>query len=228
MAYAIIPITKAVAQTVCGSVTSTSKMPCDSYSLPTVSCITGFRMSKIAGSVCSHCYADKGFYAMYANNVQPAQHARLDSVWRAMDNEEAAQLWISAIVALIGNQTAFRWHDSGDLQGIQHLRLICIVCEATPNTMHWLPTREYSQVKDYIAQYGALPDNLTIRLSAMYPDKPVIIPLSLQGIAGIETSNVHKNNAPIGQVCNAPNNGGKCGDCRLCFTRSGPVSYEMH
>jgi hypothetical protein len=77
---AIIPLNKLQAKLVAGSVTSTSKMPCNSYSLPTVACITGYKMSKIAGSICSTCYANKGNYVQYANNIEPAQHARLDSL----------------------------------------------------------------------------------------------------------------------------------------------------
>ena len=227
MKYAIIPISKACAETVCGSVTQTTKMPCKSYSLPVAACITGFKMAKLEGSICSKCYAMSGNYRQYANNIEPAQHARLDSVWQAMSGQNAME-WISGMVALIGQDKAFRWHDSGDLQGIEHLELIAEVCEATPDCMHWLPTREYSIVKDYIEKHGALPSNLTIRLSAMYIDKPVIVPASLQNVDGVEVSNVHKLGAAIGAECPAPSNGGKCGECRKCFTRSGPVSYAFH
>lgn len=142
----IIPIS--VAKTVCGTLTSTSKMPCKSYSLPTTSCITGFKMAKIEGSICSDCYADKGFYSMYANTVQPSQYARLDSVWQALENADSAALWVDSMVSMIGIDTAFRWHDSGDLQSPEHLRLIAMVCELTPNALHWLQTREYGIVKD--------------------------------------------------------------------------------
>ena len=61
----VIPIhvmNKTQASSVAGSVTQTSKMPCKSYSLPTVACITGYKMSKIAGSICSECYANAGNY----------------------------------------------------------------------------------------------------------------------------------------------------------------------
>lgn len=224
----VIPISKAVAETVCGSATQTSKMPHKSYSLPVAECITGSLMAKIEGSICSKCYAMGGNYLRYANNVEPAQYARLDSVWQAMQYPDQAELWVSAIVALIGSDSTFRWHDSGDLQGVQHLRLIALVAMATPDTLHWLPTREYSMVKEYLDLYGALPENLTVRLSAMYIDKPVIVPASLRGVSGVEVSNVHQHATPNGAVCNAPAQGGKCLDCRLCFTRSGAVSYAFH
>lgn len=224
----IIPISKAVAQSICGSTTQTSKMPCKSSSLPTESCITGYQMAQIEGSICSQCYADKGFYSMYAKTIKPAQFARLDAVWQAMDDQNKAELWISGMATLIGLDQFFRWHDSGDLQGLAHLELIAAVCNATPNCRHWLPTREYAIVKDYIAKHGALPSNLVIRLSAMYPDKPVKIPLSLQSINGITASNVHSSEAQIhGSRCIAPDNDGSCGDCRVCWTDA-IVSYEIH
>jgi hypothetical protein len=224
----VIPIAKATAQSICGSLTQTSKMPCKSLSLPTESCITGFRMSKIAGSICATCYADKGFYSMYQNTIKPAQFARLDAVWQAMSNSADAELWVSGLVSLIGKDEYFRWHDSGDLQGVDHLRLIAQVCESTPNCTHWLPTREYAIVKDYLAKFGALPDNLIVRLSAMYPDKPVTIPASLQGIKNVTASNVHtKPENATGFVCNAPANNGACGDCRACWSDA-TVTYALH
>jgi hypothetical protein len=217
----VIPIhvmSKAQASVVAGSVTSTSKMPCKSYSLPTVACITGFKMSKIAGSICSTCYANKGNYVQYANNIEPAQHARLDSL--------VDPLWVDAMVAHIGQDSYFRWHDSGDLQGLWHLKKIAQVAQLTPSCMHWLPTREYSIVKQYIAKHGALPKNLIVRLSAMYVDKKVTIPASLQGQANVTVSNVHTS-TPIGYECNSPKQGGKCLDCRACWSTE-PVSYKMH
>ena len=222
----VIFMQKAVAQSICGTLTSTSKMPCKSYSLPTEACITGFKMSQIAGSVCSVCYANKGFYRAYEKTIKPSQFARLDSVLCATDNSENAELWISGMVSLIGADLYFRWHDSGDIQSIHHLNLIVLVARATPNCMHWLPTREYGIVKEYINVFGELPDNLIVRLSAMYPDKAVIVPKSLQGIKNIAISNVHTTE-PIGTVCTVPENNGSCGECRACWSTE-TISYAMH
>lgn len=219
--FKIIPIvamSKNQGATVCGSLSVTSKMPCKSYSLPTEACITGYAMSKIKGSICASCYADKGNYARYANNIKPAQFARLDSI--------NSEYWVSGMVALIGTDKYFRWHDSGDLQSVDHLEKIASVAIATPDCIHWLPTREYGIIKDFIAKHGKLPDNLIVRLSAMYPDKPVIIPKSLQGVKNIAMSNVHTV-APIGNACVAPKQGGECKDCRACWSNE-TVSYAMH
>jgi hypothetical protein len=176
-------------------------------------------MAKIPGSVCASCYANKGFYAVYQATIEPAQHARLV----AIDDP----LWIDSIVNLIGNDPYFRWHDSGDLQSVSHLEKIIAVCNATPGTKHWLPTREYGMVKTYIANGGVIPKNLVIRLSAMYPDKPVIVPASLRGIRGIAVSNVHTLR-PMGEDCNASKQGGRCLDCRACWNSKKTISYAMH
>ena len=227
--FKIIPIvdmTKKAAATVCGTLTQTSKMPCKSYSLPTEACITGFKMSKIKGSICSDCYADKGFYQVYANTIKPAQFSRLDSITDIN--------WVAGMVALISIDDYFRWHDSGDLQSVEHLEKIVQVALLTPNCMHWLPTREYSLIKAYIRKHGrdSIPNNLKIRLSSMYPDKKVVIPASLQGIANVTVSNVHTSLVSLkandlGNACKAPEQDGECGDCRLCWSDK-PVSYLMH
>jgi len=224
----IIFMKKSEAVSVCGNLTQTSKMPCKSSSLPTEACITGYRMAQIPGSICAVCYADRGFYRMYEKNIKPAQHVRLDAVWQAMKSPEAAQIWVSAMAAMIGSDGFFRHHDSGDLQGLAHLEMIAELCKATPHTRHWLPTREYSIVKSYVSKHGSIPENLIIRLSAMYPDQPVKIPASLQGIAGITASNVHSKEKPhAGIRCTAPDNAGSCTDCRACWTDA-VVSYEIH
>lgn len=209
---------KTQANALIGGLTQTSKMPCKSYSLPTVACATGYRMAQIAGSVCSHCYANKGNYLKYANNIEPAQHARLESI--------SADYWVPAMVAAIGNDKYFRWHDSGDIQSIDHLEKIAQVCELTPNCRHWLPTREYGIVAAFVAVRD-VPANLVIRLSAMFPDKAVTVPASLRNVPGIAVSNVHTL-TPIGTACNAPKQKGECRNCRACWDRAGAISYAMH
>jgi hypothetical protein len=222
----IVDMSKKVAATVCGTLTQTSKMPCKSYSLPTEACITGFKMSQMAGSICSSCYANNGFYRVYANTIKPAQFSRLDSI-----NDSN---WVSGMVTMISDDEYFRWHDSGDLQSVEHLEKIVQVASSTPTCMHWLPTREYSIIKDYIRKHGrdSIPNNLKIRLSAMYPDKKVVIPVSLQGIANVTVSNVHTSlvtlvNNDLGNACKASDQGGECRDCRLCWSDA-TVSYLMH
>jgi len=236
-------LTKKQAHEIHGGMTQTTKMPAKSYSLPTIACVTGFRMSAIAGSICSMCYAARGNYHRYQATTEPVQHARLESI-----NDP---LWIDAIVTSIGKDKYFRWHDSGDIQSVEHLEKIAEVCKLTPDCKHWLPTREYGMVAAFCAS-NDVPDNLVIRLSAMFIDKPVKIPASLQGVNGITASNVHsmsnedirlitilnKNKRdsspfsykglPVGEVCKAPSQGGKCADCRACWNSKKVVSYHVH
>ena len=209
---------KKEASALTGGLTETSKMPCKSYSLPTEACETGFKMAQIEGSICFSCYADRNFYLMYQNTIKPAQFARLDSI-----NDSH---WVDAMVTLIGLDPYFRWHDSGDLQGLDHFKKIVEVATLTPKTKHWLPTREYSIIKDFISAGGVIPKNLIVRLSGMYPDKAVKVPKSLEGVRGVTTSNVHTKK-PLGLACKAPEQAGECRDCRACWT-SKPVLYLMH
>ena len=152
-----------------GGLTQTSKMPCKSYSLPTEACDTGFKMSKIEGSVCFFCYANNGFYKLYEKTIKPAQFARLDSL--------TSPYWVDAMVALIGSDAYFRWHDAGDLQGLAHFKKIVEVCELTPNTKHWLPTREYSIIKAFISAGGVIPknqENLMYLFSVIVKQKKIL------------------------------------------------------
>ena len=218
----VIPIIpKNQASAIVGGLTQTSKMPCKSYSLPTIACQTGYKMAQVKGSVCASCYADKGFYKIYQATIEPAQMARFASL--------VDPLWVDSMVNLIGSDQYFRWHDSGDIQSLEHLENIAQVARLTPKCKHWLPTREYGMVKDYIAKHGrnGIPANLVVRLSAMYPDRPVIVPVSLQSVPGIAKSNVHTEK-PIGSDCNASKQNGECRDCRKCWNRKTTVSYAMH
>jgi hypothetical protein len=186
-------------------------------------------MSKIAGSLCeaSSCYAKRNNYHTYAHSVEPAQYARLDAVELAIASPEYRQAFISAFARLIGNDDYFRWHDAGDLQSSAHLSLIADVARATPGTKHWLPTREYSMVREYLADGGTIPANLIVRLSAMFADVPAKVPASLQGVPGIDVSNVHQHAAPNGRACPASKQGNECRACRACW-KPGAVSYHAH
>jgi hypothetical protein len=68
--------------------------------------------------------------------VQAAQYRRLEAI--------KSPLWVGAMALLINSKKSkwFRWHDSGDIQDVDHLLKIFAVCKLTPDTRHWLPTRE--------------------------------------------------------------------------------------
>lgn len=128
----IVSMTKTQAAIVCGSLTSTTKMPCKSYSLPTEACKTGYKMAQLEGSICASCYADKGFYKVYENNIKPAQFSRLDSI--------SGEFWVSGMASHIGNDPFFRWHDSGDLQNLEHLEKLSLYA-----LLHLIPAIGYRQ-----------------------------------------------------------------------------------
>ena len=200
--------TKAAALAVVGGLSKTSKMPCPSWGTPAAECVNGRVLAEIEGSTCHDCYALKGRCAM-PNSTQ-AQYRRLD----AMNHED----WVAAMVFLIVALPYFRWHDTGDLMCQEHLDKIIEVCELTPNTKHWLPTREYKLIK---ANLHRIPNNLVVRVSA---------PMIDGAAPGFDlTSTVHRNLPAIGTACPAMDNGGQCGDCRMCWDkRRKNISYHYH
>ena len=196
---------KKEAKVITGGLSAPSKMPGPAFNLPAQACITGAKLVKIPGSVCSGCYALKGRYRF--PNVKEALARRL----AGLTHPE----WIPAMVVLIDNTPWFRWHDSGDLQGVQHLKNIFEVCKLTPETSHWLPTRE---AKFLPLNTDSIPKNLIIRLSGHKIDKPA---------AGFWpwTSTV----VTVEKSCPAAEQDNQCKDCRACWTRDVPnIAYGKH
>lgn len=206
----IIPI-KAV-----GGCSKTSKMPCMSYGLPTAECITGSKLAKKEGTVCSKCYANKGHYAMFRKNIQPIQYRRFEAMKRGD--------WVENMVKVLDNERWFRWFDSGDLPSTLMLSKIVDVARQTPWCNHWLATRERRFIHDWLKNHPeGFPDNLSIRISATYPDVPA------KPVHGCGVGNVHSKKRPSGYECPAPSQGGKCDTCRACWDKSVPaVSYKEH
>ena len=196
---------KKEAKTITGGLRAPSKMPGPAYNLPAQACITGSKLVKIPGSVCHGCYALKGRYRF--KNEKDALSRRLASI---MDPR-----WIAAMVVLIDKEPFFRWHDSGDLQSVQHLKNIFEVCNRTPGTQHWLPTRE---VKFLPLNFDAIPKNLIIRLSGHKIDKAA-------ASFWPWTSTV----VTAGRTCPAPDQNNECKDCRACWSRdTANVAYGKH
>ena len=205
---------KIIALKLVGGLSDTSKMPGQSYGLPTANCPTGSKLALKKGTICSDCYACKGFYKTYANTVLPAQQRRLDS----LDSPQ----WVEAMVQCLKRETYFRWFDSGDLQSVQLLENIKEVARRTPKCHHWVSTRERKFVQESL-KISPMPDNLVVRISATYPDVPV------RPIEGVQGANVHKDKPPVGFECRAPYQFGRCDDCRVCWDKNVPtVSYRFH
>ena len=152
------------AKKITGSMTKTKKMPGLSYSLPAWACIVGKKLRKVKNSVCAGCYALKGNYTRYPN-IKAAQYYRLATLMKPQ--------WVPAMVTQVKRQRWFRWHDAGDLQSVQHLKNIFEVCKATPETSHWLPTREAKFLK--LMDPDVIPKNLIIRMSSHMIDQAPVI-----------------------------------------------------
>ena len=130
--------------------------------------------------------------------------------------------WTEAMTVLVKGKKHFRWHDSGDIQSVKHLINIFEVCKNTPATKHWLPTQE----RKYLPM-GSYPDNLVIRLSNAKND-------TVPGQAWTHWSTVvtHADAPMYGatrKLCQAPEQGMKCGSCRACWNKDvKEIHYRKH
>jgi hypothetical protein len=200
-----------------------SKMPGTSYGISAHACKVGAKLAKVPGSTCHGCYALKGNYKYPSIAMSHAK--RLAGITDPSWTIAMVTLLNAAHVRGTGRNGAFskgwhRWHDSGDLQSVEHLTKICAVAAATPHIRHWLPTREHAMVKSYVAKGGIVPDNLVIRLSATMVD-------GAPSAQWPTTSGVHNAAAPQGEACRAVD--GKCGECRACWSHDVKhVSYHLH
>ena len=182
------------------------KMPCYSINLPATECKTGSILAREPGTVCYDCYALKNRYRM------PVQQNAMGRRLGALTDPR----WVQAMTTLITGHKYFRWHDSGDLQSVTHFKNILEVCKNTPDTQHWLPTRESGLMK--LMDPDVIPKNLIIRISAT----------KINGL-GPRWWPWRSTVSTEGKTCPAPDQGGKCRSCRLCWSRDIPnVTYAKH
>ena len=177
-----------------GGLSKPSKMPGWSIGIPAKECKTGAKLRLIPNSVCEGCYALKGCYVFKV--VQEAQYKRLEAI--------SHPDWVQAMATLINSKKpdVFRWHDSGDVQDVQHLEKIFEVCKLTPAKRHWMPTRE-AWIKDHMHK---APANLVVRFSS-----PMIDQGPVKSWANTSTVSTKS------RTCPAPDNNNECGSCRACW-----------
>jgi len=213
----------AEANAITGGLSNPSKMPGYAFGFSATKCITGSKLRAVAGSVCSDCYACKECYVF--TSVKHAHQVRFENLTRAIVDVEYRETWVDAMVRLIARRPWFRWHDSGDLQSVDHLVLIAEVCKRTPDVRHWLPTREYRMVAEYLATF-VKPENLVIRVSAhMVGDHRPAAAFAQKH--GVVASGVSESEA--GKTCPARDQGNECGECRACWDPNVPlVIYPLH
>jgi hypothetical protein len=177
-----------------GGLSKPSKMPGWAIGIPAKECKTGSKLRLIPNSVCSECYALKNCYMFKV--VQEAQYKRLEAI--------KDPSWVQAMALLINSKKpdVFRWHDSGDVQDVDHLEKIFKVCELTPSKRHWMPTRE-AWIKDHMHK---APANLVVRFSS-----PMVDQGPVKSWANTSTVSTKSRSCP------APDNNNECGDCRACW-----------
>jgi len=194
--------TLAKLESVTGTLSKPSKMPCHSYSINPMNCKVGQKLAQIKGSTCNDCYACKGNYKRYSTTMEKA--------WNRREANLASKEWIDSMVELIEKKNKgngyFRWHDSGDLQSTNHLNAIVEIANKLPHINFWLPTKE----KKLINSLDLVPDNLTIRLSAAMVDGPA--PTTEHGTATVTTQKASA-------TCRSFETEGKCQDCRKCWNK---------
>lgn len=200
------------------------KMPGSTFAISATMCKTGGKLAEIKGSTCSRCYALK------LEKLRPSVHMGWLANYTKATKLIAADpmQWAKACAFQIerayakSGQPFHRWFDSGDLQSVEMLDAIVRTCNLTPEINHWLPTREATIVRDYLAAHGPFPANLIVRVSAtMIGDAPR---------NATHTSTVHrKGDTVTGHACPASTQGNQCGDCRACWSPAVPnVSYPLH
>jgi hypothetical protein len=196
---------KKEAKEITGGLSKPSKMPGPAYNLPAAACQTGAKLALVPGTVCHGCYAMKGRYRF--SNVKTALARRLE----ALGHPD----WIKAMTVLIKGEKFFRWHDSGDLQSVAHLKAIFEVCNNTPETSHWLPTREARYLP---LNHDSIPKNLNIRMSSHKIDQPPV--KSWPWTSTVSTRD---------STCPAQLQNNNCKDCRACWDRKiSNVTYPKH
>ena len=196
------------------SLGNVSKMPEESFGLSMRNCVTGRKLARIYGTVCSGCYAGEGQYP--ATSVAKSHAGRL-ACWQRDPSG-----WTSGMVRLLQDCQYFRWFDSGDLQSPLMAKAIVTIAWSLPNTRFWLPTRETSFISRFSSE---IPDNLTVRLSSNFPDR-------IRKVAnGFQTSTVISGKVSLPEItaCHCHEQGNKCLDCRACWSKEiHNIGYLAH
>ena len=195
-----------------GGLSKESKMPWLCWGIPASLCKTGSKLAKVKGTVCEMCYAMKGMYNF--SNVQTALSRRYNA-WKdsATFVSNFSNLLNRKAYRVRKEKRYFRWFPSGDLQEVQMLKDIADICAATPAVHHYLPTKEYEIVREYLDLHERLPDNLVVRLSAPKVDQIAELVWNAPN-KGVNYSAVVTDGT---SNCPADEQGNKCGDCRKCW-----------
>lgn len=223
------PMTLKMGLEIIGGLSNPSKMPWFSWSTPAHECITGRKLHLQPGTVCSKCYALKGFY------MWPAAKAALARRFLALKDPAFVDAFIVVLTEKYKNtkstyklgrktvkENRFRWHDSGDLASLHHLFFINEIAKQTPFLDHWLPTREIAILKAFRESGVEQAPNLQIKYSnALIGAKANNPP------AGCSQTTVGRDTDKSLHQCPAPKQDGQCKNCRACWDGK-DVNYHQH
>jgi hypothetical protein len=230
--------------------THTSKMLCESWSLPAVESCPGVMVGKNA--ICGtsrkkmNCYARGGMY-LWDSTIH-AQWARYIWTLAAMETRTGRDAWVAVMTGAIAEATRtpdawglrrFRIHDSGDVfspeYGFSLARVIRSLYfpDGGPTVLFWTPTRSYRLGHKDPAMLAALramqQPNSNVRPSALFIDTSVP---TVPGLAAGSTVLSTVPTLPQTYRCPALAGDGTCGECKgrfICWTQPGvAVGYPLH
>ena len=204
-------------------------MPWYGFSTSALDCQTGSKLREVKNSVCSKCYACRGNYCF--SNVKESHTKRLD----ATKDPRFVEAMTTVITTLYNRgkktyklngkdvkENRFRWHDSGDIQSLEHLEKINQIAINCHFIDFWLPTKEIGYTNQFLKKHKEFAPNLTVRVS-----NPMIGETFKKAPMGLPFSTVNVTDNNIMQ-CSAPQQDNKCLDCRMCWDKDKNVNYKAH
>ena len=119
------------------------------------------------------CYARRGRFSFMRNRAYLETNLEL---WHCDPRFFEQEVTIAAF-----RSRFFRWHSSGDIPDADYLAMMVRIARNLHKTRFLCFTKKYELVNAYIAAHGALPDNLTVVLSAwgsFQPENPYDLPVA--------------------------------------------------
>jgi len=202
---------------------STSKMPCKSLSLPIEETCSGrYELnSKILKEICDKCYAANGAY-----NWPPSVNLKKHNLLETHKHD-----FVNDMIKLLSKMDYFRWFDSGDVENETMLEKIYQICLDTPNTKHWIPTKSRGLFDQYLWEMLESLPNVKVRYSS--PSKHGLHDDNHGSVAISD----RKELTPDMFLCKAKSIGfkkngkpqpKKCHNCRACWHNKKVIAYDFH
>lgn len=150
----------AYATTMVGSLSESDKTGITTGT-PTMGC-------RVGGKRCNKCYAKN------TENAMPGYYKNAWNHLRQLGTNPT--LHASALAYLLAKNPEYRGNMGGDYQNVSHMAHALSVAAASPNTHHWLHTKEVPDIVQYLSQFekfspewhNAIPENVMMRFSQPY------------------------------------------------------------